>query len=143
MCMLNIVHQKQSRSAQSMHQRLCAVYAVPFPVVLAPWDGPAVCGGCLRAIASRCSRRGGRCSRGSRGCDCASVVRHVGLDEVACAEGAVEREFSCEDAGANDAGELARVVAGCFLVGAAHAEEVKHGGLRLEDCAAANGADFD
>jgi hypothetical protein len=28
-------------------------------------------------------------------------------------------------------------------VGAAHAEKVEHGGLGLEDCAAADGTDFD
>ena len=68
---------------------------------------------------------------------------HVCLDEVASAESAVEGEFACEDAGGDDAGELAGVVAGGFLVGAADAQEVEHGGLGLEDCAAADCADFD
>jgi hypothetical protein len=58
-------------------------------------------------------------------------------------ECAVERQLSCEDTSADDASELAGVVARCFLVSATHAEEVEHGGLRLEDCAAPNGANFD
>jgi hypothetical protein len=71
------------------------------------------------------------------------VVRHVRFDKVARAQGAVEGQFTGQDARGNDARELARVVAGRGLVGAAHAEQVEHGGLGLEDGATANGADFD
>jgi hypothetical protein len=71
------------------------------------------------------------------------VVRHVRFDKVARAQGAVEGQFTGQDARGNDARELARIVAGRGLVGAAHAEQVEHGGLGLEDGAAADGADFD
>lgn len=70
-------------------------------------------------------------------------MRHVRFNEMASAEGAVEREFAGKDTRSNDAGELARVVAGGSGVSAADAEEVEHGGLGLEDGAAADGADFD
>jgi hypothetical protein len=43
----------------------------------------------------------------------------------------------------DDAGKEARVVAWRSGMGATDAEEVEHGGLGLEDGAAANGADFD
>jgi hypothetical protein len=60
-------------------------------------------------------------------------VGHVRPDEVAGGEGA------CGD----DLGELLGVLTRSGGVGAAHAEEVKHGCLGLEDGAAADGADFD
>lgn len=72
-----------------------------------------------------------------------AVVGHVRLDEVAGGEGRAERKFAGEDACGDDLGELLGVLAGSGGVGAAHAEEVEHGCLGLEDRAAANGADFD
>ena len=67
---------------------------------------------------------------------------HVCLDEVTGAQRTVEREFSSENAGGNDAGELAGVVARGSGVSASDAEEVEHGRLRLEDGTATNGTDF-
>lgn len=58
-------------------------------------------------------------------------------------EGGAEGKFTRQDTSSNNAGELARVVAGVGGVGAAHAEEVEHCCLGLEDGAAAEGADFD
>lgn len=68
---------------------------------------------------------------------------HMRPDKMSRTQRAVERKLSRKDTGGDDAGELARVVARRFLVGAAHAEEVEHSGLWLEDCTAADGADFD
>lgn len=82
----------------------------------------------------RCAR-----PRGRRG----AVVRHVCLDEVARSEGRAQRQLAGQHGGGDDAGEEACVLAGCDGVGAAHAEHVEHGGLGLEDGAAAQGADFD
>lgn len=70
-------------------------------------------------------------------------MRHVGSDEMAGGQGRAEGEFAGEDAGGDDLGELAGVVAGRGGVRAADAEHVEHGGLGLEDGAAADGADFD
>lgn len=56
---------------------------------------------------------------------------------------AIQTQFTGQHTRRNDARELARVVAWGFRVGAADAEEIEHGGLGLEDCAAADGADFD
>jgi hypothetical protein len=89
------------------------------------------------------SNRRLRARRGRPTRNITPVVRHVRFDKVARAQGAVEGQFTGQDARGNDARELARVVAGRGLVGAAHAEQVEHGGLGLEDGAAANGADFD
>lgn len=102
-----------------------------------------MCSRGLGPIASRCGWcRGGRARR-SRGCDGASIVRHVRLHEMSCAERAVERKLARQDTGGDDAGQLARVVARCLLVSAAHTEEVEHSGLWLENCAATDCADFD
>lgn len=70
-------------------------------------------------------------------------MTHVRLHQVSGREGRAERQFARQDAGGDDARELARVVARLAGVGAAHAEQVEHGGLGLEDGAAAYGADFD
>jgi hypothetical protein len=70
-------------------------------------------------------------------------VRHVRFDQMTRTQRGVERKFAGEDTSGDDTRELARVVAWGGGVSAAHAEEVEHGGLGLEDGAAANGADFD
>jgi len=70
-------------------------------------------------------------------------VRHVRLDEMSRSQGRAQGQFAGEDTGTDDACELARVVAGVRGVGAAHAQEIEHRGLGLEDGAAAQGADFD
>jgi hypothetical protein len=67
----------------------------------------------------------------------------MGLYKVTSTQGTIETKFASEDARGNDARKLARVVAGRGGVCAANAEEVEHGGLGLEDSAAADGADFD
>lgn len=70
-------------------------------------------------------------------------MAHMRLHEVARGQRGAQGEFAREHAGGDDAGELACVVAWVRGVGAAHAEEVEHGGLGLEDGAAADRADFD
>jgi hypothetical protein len=65
------------------------------------------------------------------------------FDQMARTQRGVERKFAGEDTSSDDTRELARVVAWGGGVSAAHAEEVEHSGLGLEDGAAANGADFD
>jgi hypothetical protein len=67
----------------------------------------------------------------------------VGFDEVTGGEGRTQTQFSGEDAGGDDPGELLGVGAGRGGVGTADAEEVEHGGLGFEHGAAADGADFD
>lgn len=62
---------------------------------------------------------------------------HVGPDEMTGSQGGAEGQFAGEDAGADDACELARVVAGVCRVRAAHAQHIEHCGLWLEDGAAA------
>ena len=52
---------------------------------------------------------------------------HVGLDEMAGGQGTAETELAGENCSGDDAGETARVVAGCGWVGAFDAEEVEHG----------------
>jgi hypothetical protein len=88
---------------------------------------------------NRRSRRGRR--RPTR--DITPVVRHMCLDKVTSAQGAVEGKFTSQHTRGNDTGELARVVAWRGGVSAADAEEVEHSRLGLEDGAAADGADFD
>jgi hypothetical protein len=68
---------------------------------------------------------------------------HVGLDEVAGGEGGAEGELAREDGGGDDACERAGVLAGVGEMGPAHAEQVEHRTLRVQDGAAAEGADFD
>lgn len=51
-------------------------------------------------------------------------MRHMRPDEMARTQGAVQTQLARQHAGSDDASKLARVVAGCFLVSAAHAEEV-------------------
>lgn len=68
---------------------------------------------------------------------------HVGFDEVTSSQSTAETEFASQNGCRDDAGELAGVVARVAWVWAFHAEEVEHGHLRFEDCAAADGADFD
>lgn len=58
-------------------------------------------------------------------------MRHVRLDQMSSTQCAVQRKLSCKHTGGDNAGELASVVAGCLLVGAAYTEEIEHGGLRL------------
>jgi hypothetical protein len=67
----------------------------------------------------------------------------VCLDKVTGAQGAVEGQFTCEHTGGDDARELACVVTGRFRVRATDTEKIEHGGLGVENGAAADGADFD
>lgn len=60
-----------------------------------------------------------------------------------CGQRRAQTEFTRQYTGSYDACELACVVAGRGLVGATHAEEVEHGGLRREEGAASDCADFD
>ena len=70
-------------------------------------------------------------------------MRHMRLHQMARRQRRTQRQFARKHTSSNDASELARVVAGVSGMGAAHAQQVEHGGLRLEDGAAADGADFD
>lgn len=140
--MLDLKQQIDRLSSRSMHQLPYAIHA-DLRVLLTPRNRSAIRGRSLRPIPSRRSRRRSRSARRRRRRDGASVVRHVCLDEMACTQRAVERQFSCEDTSADDAGQLACVVAGCFLMRAAYPQKVEHGGLRLQDCAAADSANFD
>jgi hypothetical protein len=70
-------------------------------------------------------------------------MRHMRLHQMARGQGRAQAELTRQHACGNDAGELARVVAGVGGMRASHAEQVEHGGLGLEDGAAADGADFD
>lgn len=54
----------------------------------------------------------------------------------------VQAQLTGQDRGRDDAGELAGVVTWVSRVRAANAEKIQHGGLGLEDGAAADGADF-
>lgn len=65
---------------------------------------------------------------------------HVGPDEVTGREGTAQRELAGQGGGGNDARETAGVFTGVGGVGAADAEHLEHGGLRLQDGAAAEGA---
>lgn len=69
-------------------------------------------------------------------------MRHMRFDKVTSAQGGVQRQLSSKNTSADDASELASVVARGFLMGAADAQEVEHRGLGLENGAAADGADF-
>jgi len=71
------------------------------------------------------------------------VEGEVRLDEVAGGEGGAEGELAREDGGGDDACERAGVLAGTGEVGPAHAEQVEHRTLRVQDGTAAEGADFD
>lgn len=62
---------------------------------------------------------------------------------MSSSQGRAQREFSSKHTSADYSRELAGVVSWIRWVRTAHAEEVEHGGLGLEDCAAAEGADFD
>lgn len=70
-------------------------------------------------------------------------MRHMRLDQMARGQRRTQRKLTRQHAGSDDAGELARIVAGVGGMGASHAQQVEHGGLGLEDGAAADGADFD
>lgn len=70
-------------------------------------------------------------------------MRHVRLDQVASRERRAQRQLTSQHSGGDDAGEKASVLAGSDGVGATHTKYVKHGGLRLENGATAQGADFD
>lgn len=68
---------------------------------------------------------------------------HVGLDEVAGGEGRAEGELARENGGGDDPCERAGVLTGVGEIGPAHAKQVEHCTLRVQDGAAAEGADFD
>lgn len=65
------------------------------------------------------------------------------LHEMSSSEGRAERKLACQNSSADYSSELAGVVSWVRWVRATDAEEIEHGGLRLENCAAAEGADFD
>jgi hypothetical protein len=67
---------------------------------------------------------------------------HMRLDKMARTKRRIKRQFTRQDTSSDDTSELARVVTGGGGMGAADAEEVEHGGLGFEDCAAAYGAYF-
>lgn len=58
-------------------------------------------------------------------------------------QGRAKGEFASEGGRTDNASETTGVVAGVGGVGAAHAEEIEHGGLWLQDGATAEGADFE
>jgi hypothetical protein len=58
-------------------------------------------------------------------------MRHVRFHEMTRTQRTVERQFTRQDTSSDNAGEQARVVTRRGGVGAADAEEVKHGGLGL------------
>lgn len=62
---------------------------------------------------------------------------HVRPDEMSRRERAAERELAGQHAGRDDARQAPGVLAGVGGVRPADAEHLEHGGLRLEDGAAA------
>lgn len=68
---------------------------------------------------------------------------HMGPDKVTRGKRAAETQLARQHAGGDNAREAAGVLAGAGGVRAADAEHVEHGGLGLQDGAAAEGADFD
>lgn len=91
----------------------------------------------------RLHRRTDGCGTPHRRRGLTAIMRHMGLDQMTGGEGGAEAQFAGKHGGAHDAGQFAGVFAGRGRVGAAHAEEVEHAGLRFQDGAAADGADFD
>jgi len=75
--------------------------------------------------------------------DITPIMRHMRPHQMPRTQRAIQTQFTGQHTRRNDARELARVVAGGCGVCAADAEKVEHGGLGLEDGAAADGADFD
>lgn len=68
---------------------------------------------------------------------------HVRADKMAGRKSAAEGEFTSKGGGGDNAGETASVVTWVCRVRAADAEEIQHCCLGFEDCAAAEGANFD
>lgn len=68
---------------------------------------------------------------------------HVRLDQMPGREGAAQTELAGQYGSGNDTREALRILAWVRGVGAAHAEEVEHGALGLEDGTTTDGTDFD
>lgn len=66
----------------------------------------------------------------------------MGSHKVASCESRVERQLTCQYRSSDDTREEPCIVARGSGVCAAYAEQVEHGGLRLEDRTTADGADF-
>jgi hypothetical protein len=69
-------------------------------------------------------------------------MRHVCLDEMASAQCRVQTQLSCKHTRSDNTSKLARVVSRGGRMRAAYTKEIEHGGLRFENCAATDGADF-
>jgi hypothetical protein len=69
-------------------------------------------------------------------------VGHVGLDKVASGKRSAQAELTGQDGGRDDAGQLASVLTRGGGVRTTDTEHLKHGGLRLENGTATNGADL-
>jgi hypothetical protein len=69
-------------------------------------------------------------------------MRHVGTDQMTSRQGAAERQLAGQNGGSHDAGQASGVLAWAGRVRATDAKHVEHGGLGLEDGAAAEGADL-
>lgn len=104
---------------------------------LPSWYRPVHERWCLRPINWR---HRGRCGRPTW--HVTPVVCHVRLDEMTRTQRTIQTEFTRKHTCGNDAGKLPCIVTRGGWVSATHAEEVKHGGLGLENGATANGANF-
>lgn len=69
-------------------------------------------------------------------------MSHVCFHQVTSGQGRAQREFTSEGSRTDDTGETTGVVTGVSGVRATDTKEVEHSRLRLEDGAAAEGADF-
>lgn len=70
-------------------------------------------------------------------------MRHMRPDQMARRECRAKRDFARKHGRANDARQLPRIRARLGGMRAAHAEHVQRRGLGVEDCAAAERADFE
>lgn len=115
---------------------MCLPLALLLPLVLSP-----LCHG-GRSLRHGCESSEGR-RRGRPGRISTAVVLHMRADEMAGSESTAQGQLTSEDGGGDNTGETARVVTRARRVSAADAEEVEHGGLGLEDGAAAESTDFE
>ena len=88
-----------------------------------------------RARALDSAGSGRRCRR--------TVVCHMSSDEVASSKGCAERQLTSKNTSSNDTCELTSVVTGACGVSSTDAEQVEHGGLRLENCTTTDSTNFD
>jgi hypothetical protein len=63
-------------------------------------------------------------------------------DQMAGCKSGVQRELTSKDGSGNNAGKLAGIITRIRWMSASHTEEIKHGGLGFENCAATDCADL-